>query len=53
MIKSLISRRFWWSISEERTSDCDLVWTQIKVIDIFAGQERAKLNKAVLKEIEE
>ena len=31
MIRGLISRRFWWGITEERTADCDLIWTQIKI----------------------
>ena len=49
MIKGLISRRFWWSLSDERTPDCDFVWTQIKINEIFANQEKLQPGKAVLK----
>lgn len=38
MIKGLLKRRFWWSIVDERTDDCQFVWTQIKVNEIFGKQ---------------
>lgn len=32
MIKSLIRRRFWWSICEDRNlEDLNFVWTQLKI----------------------
>ena len=31
MIKGLLKRRFWWTIVEERTPDCEFVWTQLKI----------------------
>lgn len=38
MIKSLLKRRFWWTISEEFSEDCVLAWTQIKITKIFERQ---------------
>ena len=31
MVKGLLKRRFWWNFVDERTGDCDFVWTQVKV----------------------
>jgi hypothetical protein len=31
MVKGLVKRRFWWTISDERTQDCNFVWTQLKI----------------------
>lgn len=45
MIKGLIKRRFWWSIVEERTTDCNFVWTQLKIPDIFDRQKRTMNSK--------
>lgn len=44
MIKGLIKRRFWWAISEENTSNCVFIWTQIKNNKIFRRQESAPFN---------
>ena len=38
MIKGLIKRRFWWTISEEYTPDCLFIWTQIKINKIYERQ---------------
>lgn len=46
MIKGLIKRRFWWSIVEERTADCNFVWTQLKIPDIFERQKKTSPSKA-------
>jgi hypothetical protein len=50
MIKGLIKRRFWWSISEEMTEDCVFIWTQIKVNKIYERQEVAELNQSQYKD---
>lgn len=49
MIRGLIKRRFWWTITEERTSDCNFVWTQLKVQDVFDRQKRSAPVKPRLK----
>ena len=41
MVRGLIKRRFWWTLVDERTSDCQFVWTQLKVNEIFEMQKRA------------
>jgi hypothetical protein len=46
MIKGLLKRRFWWSISEEMADECLFVWTQIKMNKIYQRQERAQLNQS-------
>lgn len=38
MIKGLIKRRFWWTVSEDLTDDCLFVWTQLKINKIFERQ---------------
>jgi hypothetical protein len=38
MIKSLLKRRFWWTISEEFNEDCAFAWTQIKINKIYERQ---------------
>lgn len=45
MIKGLIKRRFWWSIVDERTPDCNFVWTQLKIPEIFERQKKASPSK--------
>lgn len=40
MIKGLLKRRYWWVISEDRT-ECNFVWTQIKVNAVFEKQARS------------
>jgi hypothetical protein len=45
MIKGLIKRRFWWTLSEELTTDCVFVWTQLKVNKIYQRQELAPVNE--------
>ena len=36
LIKSLIKRRYWWLIAQERNLDeVNFVWTQLKVNSIF------------------
>jgi hypothetical protein len=42
MIKGLLKRRFWWTISEENSEECSFVWTQIKVAKIYERQQPAK-----------
>lgn len=38
LVKGLLKRRFWWNIVEERSLDCQFVWTQIKVAEYFKRQ---------------
>jgi hypothetical protein len=45
MIKGLLRRRFWWTLSEELTEDCAFAWTQIKINKIYEKQERARPNQ--------
>lgn len=47
MIKGLIKRRFWWTITEELSDDCMFVWTQIKINNIFEKQASAEMNRTV------
>ena len=49
MIKGLIKRRFWWTVSEEMTEDCVFVWTQIKINKIYERQEVAEVNRSIYK----
>lgn len=49
MIKGLLKRRFWWSIVEERTSDCQFVWTQLKVAEVFEKQKKTANARPRLK----
>jgi hypothetical protein len=39
MVAGLIKRRFWWTITNERTPDCDFIWTQIKIQEVFDNQK--------------
>jgi len=50
MVRGLLKRRFWWQIAEERTSDCDFVWTQLKINDLFEHQKRCVAKKAKYKD---
>ena len=47
MIKGLIKRRFWWTITEELTDDSMFVWTQIKINKIFEKQASVEMNRTV------
>lgn len=45
MIKSILKRRFWWSISD-KPEGCSFVWTQLKQNFIFREiQEPSKSKK--------
>ena len=47
MIKSLIKRRFWWTVSDSMNSDdISFVWTQIKINSIFESQPKSIKRKA-------
>jgi hypothetical protein len=37
MIKAIFKRRFWWNLSD-KPEGCNLVWTQLKVNNIFRLQ---------------
>lgn len=49
MVKGLLRRRFWWNLVDEKTNDCDFVWTQLKVNDVFAKQKRTAISTTRLK----
>ena len=53
MIKGLLKRRFWWTIVDERNTDCHFVWTQIKINDIFNKQFKTPSKKYKYIEFEE
>ncbi len=38
MIKAIFKRRFWWNLSD-KPEGCNLVWTQLKVNNIFRLQQ--------------
>ena len=44
MIKSIIKRRFWWSIAD-KAEGSNFVWTQLKVNSIFKEHQKASKNK--------
>jgi hypothetical protein len=50
MVAGLIKRRFWWIITDERTADCDFIWTQIKIQDVFDHQRQSPKNICTLRE---
>lgn len=52
MVKGLIKRRYWWTVSDELTEDCLFVWTQLKVNKIFERQERGIQGKSIYKLID-
>jgi hypothetical protein len=31
LIKSLLKRRFWWNVVEDKTLNANFIWTQLKV----------------------
>ena len=46
MIKSLLKRRFWWTVCDNINSeDVSFVWTQIKVNNIFEEQPKSIRRK--------
>lgn len=47
MIKGLVKRRFWWTVTEEMKEDCLFVWTQLKVNKIYSKQEKGTLGRSV------
>ena len=49
MVRGLLKRRFWWVLSDERTADCNFVWTQLKLPEIFERQTKAKNASPSLK----
>lgn len=38
MLKAILKRRFWWNLSD-KPEGCNLVWTQLKVNNIFRMQQ--------------
>lgn len=50
MVRGLLKRRFWWTLTDEKTADCSFIWTQIKVNEIFARQMRSQMRKPMLKD---
>ena len=44
MIKSILRRRFWWSVIEDKSQieNCHFVWTQLKIDSLFKLQESRK-----------
>lgn len=50
MVAGLIKRRYWWVVTDERTADCDFVWTQIKIQEIFNHQKQSPKNVSILRE---
>ena len=43
LIKSLLKRRFWWSISEDKTKNINFMWTQLRNNDFMEKQEPSSL----------
>ena len=39
MLKAILKRRFWWTLSD-KPEGCNLVWTQLKVNNIFRQQQQ-------------
>jgi hypothetical protein len=44
MIKALLKRRFWWSLSD-KPEGCNLVWTQLKLNTLFRSQQPSCLQR--------
>lgn len=50
LIKSLIKKRFWWIICEEKSFEANFIWTQLKNNDYYKKQDastfwRNEINK--------
>ena len=39
LIKNLIKRRFWWTVTDNKSTDINFVWTQLKYNDYFKKQD--------------
>lgn len=46
MIKSILRRRFWWNIVEDKSQidTCQFVWTQLKINTLFKLQKDGKIK---------
>jgi hypothetical protein len=49
MVRGLLKRRYWWELVDEISSDCQLVWTQSKVNEIFRQQKKHETSKSMYK----
>jgi len=45
LIKGIMRRRYWWQLSDKITEDTNFIWTQLKISDIFAKQNKGYLDK--------
>jgi hypothetical protein len=44
MVKSILKRRFWWTISDKQEG-CNFVWTQLKQNNIFRELQQASSTR--------
>ena len=43
LIKGLLKRRFWWSVSDEKSLNVNFIWTQLKNVASLDKHEPAPL----------
>jgi hypothetical protein len=48
LIRGLIKRRFWWLITDDRSSETSFVWSQIKINDVFKKQPKSRTQESIL-----
>lgn len=43
LIKSLLKRRFWWNVLEQKSTNVNFIWTQLKVNQFIDKQQPAPI----------